>query len=230
MSRKDVILRILDQEDRPIRGVDLYNKLLKHPEGWKHGIVGGEAFWYADFPTLMNKLVNEGLVYKFRAGNKVFYYITEKGRSMVKPEDYQGVLRARLRYWVRRWLYLKSLESCLLDEEDVKKVEREIQSLVEKVENGQEYLKKRIVAEYAKRLVEETQFDWSARPKLPCPYEFVDKEYFDEHFKKVAKRLAKRRIRGLLELKKDRSYVWTDWQESQLKRLEELVKKLEGEK
>ena len=233
MSRKDAILRILDKEERPIRGRELYEKLLKEPEGWKHGIVGGEAFWYADFPSLMNALVSEGLVYKFKAGNKVFYYITEKGRSVVRPRDYQSYLKSHLRYWIRSLIRAKVALNLYGDspwfkdevKENFEAVSKKVRELIQLVDNGEEYFKKRIVAEFAKEYV--TSVMHGLKPEINvCPFEFVDKRYFEENFPKVLRKMLKRKIR-CLRRETSEEYYQIDWERECLERLEKELKKLE---
>jgi len=151
--RKEAILRILDKEERPIRGIELYEKLIQMPEGYKFGGLG-EVFWYSDFPSFMNRLVEEGLVYKFkpRYEQKVFYYITNKGRAFVRPRDMQKLLRRHLRYYIRRLVAQHVADWMPFWSND--EVKAQIDNLIPKIKDGEKYFKRYMLSAYIHQKIE----------------------------------------------------------------------------
>lgn len=162
MSRREAVLRILDKQSEPIRGRALYDLLLEEPEGWKWNIQPGsgeraEAFWYADFSGFMTTLVEAGLVYRWkpRYESKAFFYITQRGRSLVRPKDMQKVLRRQMRYYVRHWM--RNQVTILRNEgeeldpwytERAERYQSVLDAIKERIDKGEEYFKKRCVLEY----------------------------------------------------------------------------------
>jgi len=151
--RKEAILRILDKQERPIRQAELYDLLIQEPEGRTFTGLGEPIYWQ-NFSGLMMQLVDQGLVYRFkpRYENKVFYYITNKGRAFVRPRDMQKLLRRHLRYYIRRLVrhHVSGWISLWNNEE----VMEHINDLLPKIKDSEKYFKRYMLSAYIRQKLE----------------------------------------------------------------------------
>ena len=193
MTRGNAILEILDDNESALTPRQVYEYLIKRPEGYKWNIdpeegklggFGSKKFWQADLADTMAPLVERGHLVKFtlpNTDNKVWYTITNEGKLAINPKHNLTLMRGRLRMYVERLTSSWNLEKPVDDEGNQKAVSR-IEYYANIIPNGEVSLKHILHLTLAKSTLRFTNDPEHLHLPVILKNRIIDMDRYDDEF------------------------------------------------